>query len=126
MTFRQNFGFVGLTISSIVEFVVGVKLQLFPEFTGEYGHLKLAAIVFACNYLFGFLFWLVLYPNFFSPLRNIPGPRVGQLSFLAMTLLTDCSRLLVSPTRRSWSPSAPLATSLSTLPQSIRARTSST
>jgi hypothetical protein len=36
------------------------------------------ATILTINYAFGVVFWVLLYPIVFSPLRRIPGPKVSQ------------------------------------------------
>ncbi|KAL2177416.1 cytochrome P450 [Thermothelomyces heterothallicus CBS 202.75] len=67
------FGFPSLTLAAAVEFLVAIRL--FPDLVGSHGRLTLAAGAILVNYAFGLVFWAFLYPNFFSPLRRIRGPR---------------------------------------------------
>ncbi|KAL2150481.1 hypothetical protein VTH82DRAFT_7044 [Thermothelomyces myriococcoides] len=67
------FGFPSLTLAAAIEFLVAVRLL--PDLANTHGRFKLAAGVVLINYTFGLVFWAFLYPNFFSPLRRIRGPR---------------------------------------------------
>ena len=65
-----------LTLAAVLEATVAIKL--FPDYWGTQSHLHAVAIIMLINNAFGAVFWLLLYPRLFSPLRRIPGPRVGD------------------------------------------------
>ncbi|KAH7245502.1 cytochrome P450 [Fusarium tricinctum] len=66
-------GFPSLALAAIVESFLAIKL--FPEYYSNQSHLAAVATILAINYAFGAVFWLLLYPIVFSPLRRIPGPK---------------------------------------------------
>lgn len=70
----QLFGFPSLTLAAAVEALLAVRL--FPDYVSTYGRFTLVGGALLINYAFGLIFWAFLYPNFFSPLRHIRGPRV--------------------------------------------------
>jgi len=67
------FGFPSLTLAAAVQALVAIKL--FPSYYSERTHLATLVVMILANYGFGAVFWLFLYPRFFSPLRRIPGPK---------------------------------------------------
>ncbi|KAL2258596.1 hypothetical protein VTK26DRAFT_8057 [Humicola hyalothermophila] len=69
----QLFGLPSLTLAGAVESFVLIKL--YPEYQQSQNRLITVAGVMMVNYAFGLIFWAFLYPRFFSPLRNIPGPK---------------------------------------------------
>ncbi|KAL2194765.1 cytochrome P450 [Corynascus similis CBS 632.67] len=69
----QLFGFPSLTLAAAVEALLAVRL--FPDYVSTYGRFTLVGGALLINYAFGLIFWAFLYPNFFSPLRHIRGPR---------------------------------------------------
>lgn len=70
----QLFSFPSLALASAVEAFIALKF--FPEYWGPRGHLKAIGTLLAINNAFGVIFWTLLYPKLFSPLRRIPGPKV--------------------------------------------------
>ncbi|KAF5667213.1 cytochrome P-450 monooxygenase [Fusarium heterosporum] len=66
-------GFPSLTLAAVVESALAIKL--FPEYYSTQSHLAAVATILAINYVFGVVFWALLYPRVFSPLRRIPGPK---------------------------------------------------
>ncbi|CAJ0546993.1 Ff.00g016200.m01.CDS01 [Fusarium sp. VM40] len=66
-------GFPSLALAAVVESFLAIKL--FPDYYSNQSHLAAVATILAINYAFGALFWVVLYPIVFSPLRRIPGPK---------------------------------------------------
>ncbi|KAK3313349.1 cytochrome P450 [Apodospora peruviana] len=69
----QLFSFPSLTLWGVVESLAAIKL--FPDYYSSQSHLVTVAGIILINYAFGLVFWAVLYPRFFSPLRRIPGPK---------------------------------------------------
>ncbi|KAH6986514.1 cytochrome P450 [Ilyonectria sp. MPI-CAGE-AT-0026] len=69
----QLLSFSSLTLAATAEWLLAIKL--FPNYYSSQTHLASATLIFLVNYAFGIFFWAILYPNFFSPLRHIPGPR---------------------------------------------------
>lgn len=69
------FGFPSLTLAAIPESLLAIKL--FPDYYNSQSHLATVIAIIAVNYALGAFFWVVVYPNFLSPLRRIPGPRVS-------------------------------------------------
>ncbi|KAF5003170.1 hypothetical protein FDECE_10238 [Fusarium decemcellulare] len=65
--------FPNLTLAAIPESLLAIKL--FPDYYGSQSHIAAVATILLANYAFGILFWALLYPVLFSPLRRIPGPR---------------------------------------------------
>ena len=72
---EQILSLPGLTLAGIAESFLAIKL--FPDYYGSQSPLSFLGIVIIANYGFGLFFWLIIYPNFISPLRNLPGPRVS-------------------------------------------------
>lgn len=68
-------GFPSLALAAVVESFLAIKL--FPEYYSTQSHLAAVATILAINYAFGVVFWMLLYPIVFSPLRGIPGPKVS-------------------------------------------------
>jgi cytochrome P450 len=66
-------GFPSLTLAACIEGFFAIKL--FPNYYGSQSHLAYVATILLINYAFGVIFWVVLYPRLFSPLRRIPGPK---------------------------------------------------
>ncbi|KAH7187673.1 cytochrome P450 [Fusarium oxysporum] len=66
-------GFPSLTLAAVVESVLAIKL--FPNYYSTQSHLAAVATILLVNYAFGIVFWVLLYPVLFSPLRRIPGPK---------------------------------------------------
>ncbi|KAH8178060.1 cytochrome p450 domain-containing protein [Sarocladium implicatum] len=62
-----------LTLAAVLEAAVAIKF--FPDYWGTKSHLHAVAFIVLINNAFGAVFWLLLYPRLFSPLRRIPGPR---------------------------------------------------
>ncbi|KAF6528670.1 hypothetical protein HZS61_008972 [Fusarium oxysporum f. sp. conglutinans] len=73
-------GFPSLTLAAVVESVLAIKL--FPNYYSTQSHLAAVATILLVNYAFGIVFWVLLYPVLFSPLRRIPGPKASEISFL--------------------------------------------
>lgn len=73
---EQILSFPGLTLAGIAESFLAIKL--FPEYYSSQSHLSAVGFILLANYGFGLFFWLLIYPNFLSPLRNLPGPRVSR------------------------------------------------
>ncbi|EXL39413.1 hypothetical protein FOCG_17985 [Fusarium oxysporum f. sp. radicis-lycopersici 26381] len=73
-------GFPSLTLAAVVESVFAIKL--FPNYYSTQSHLAAVATILLVNYAFGIVFWVLLYPVLFSPLRRIPGPKASEISFL--------------------------------------------
>lgn len=70
------FSLPGLTIAGAVEYLVIVKLL--PDYFGlQVGFTAIVGTILV-NYVLGIVFWALLYPNVFSPLRRIPGPKVSE------------------------------------------------
>lgn len=69
----QLFSFPSLTLWGVVESLIAIKL--FPTYYSSQSHLSTVAGILAINYVFGAIFWVILYPRVFSPLRKIPGPK---------------------------------------------------
>lgn len=74
------FGFPSLTLAAAIESFLAIKL--FPDYYSTKSHLTAVGTILLVNYAFGVLFWAVLYPVLFSPLRRIPGPKVRSQSYL--------------------------------------------
>ncbi|EWZ29180.1 cytochrome P450 [Fusarium oxysporum Fo47] len=66
-------GFSNLTLAAVVESFVAIKL--FPNYYSTQSHLVAVATILLVNYALGVVFWVLLYPLLFSPLRRIPGPK---------------------------------------------------
>ncbi|KAF4998636.1 hypothetical protein FGRMN_2962 [Fusarium graminum] len=77
-------GFPSLTLAAVVESALAIKL--FPEYYSTQSHLAAVATILAINYVFGVVFWALLYPRVFSPLRRIPGPK-AHVSAVHRTLV---------------------------------------
>lgn len=73
---EQTLSFPGLTLAGIAESFLAIKL--FPEYYSSQSHLSVVGLILLANYSFGLFFWGLIYPNFFSPLRHLPGPRVSR------------------------------------------------
>ncbi|EAQ84346.1 hypothetical protein CHGG_08360 [Chaetomium globosum CBS 148.51] len=67
------FSLPGLTIAGAVEYLVIVKLL--PDYFGLQDGFTAIVGTILVNYVLGIVFWALLYPNVFSPLRRIPGPK---------------------------------------------------
>lgn len=78
----QLFSFQSVTLIAAVEWFLAIKV-LPGYYDTQKTHLATAGVVFAVNYAFYGLFWLLLYPRLLSPLRHLPGPRVS-LPFVAL------------------------------------------
>ncbi|KAG9258421.1 cytochrome P450 [Emericellopsis atlantica] len=70
---RQIFSIPGLTVAALAQSLLAIKL--FPTYYSSESHLRTVALIFLANYAFGAIFWIFLYPNFFSPLRHLPGQK---------------------------------------------------
>ena len=70
----QLFSFPSLTLWGVVESLIAIKL--FPTYYSSESHLSTVAGILVINYVFGAIFWVILYPRVFGPLRKIPGPKV--------------------------------------------------
>lgn len=70
----QLFSFPSLTLASAIEALLAIRF--FPEYWGSKSNLKAIGTILAINNAFGVIFWTLLYPKLFSPLRGIPGPKV--------------------------------------------------
>ena len=70
------FSLPSLTLAGVAEFLLIIKL--FPCYYSPQSRLAAVVGIILVNYAFGIIFWALLYPNFFSPLRRIPGPRVSD------------------------------------------------
>jgi cytochrome P450 len=81
------FGFPSLTLAAAVESLLVIKL--FPDYLRSHGRLIPVVGALLVNYVFGILFWAFLYPNFFSPLRRIRGPRVSGVLFTCLRESAD-------------------------------------
>ncbi|MBE3047389.1 hypothetical protein IMZ48_33725 [Candidatus Bathyarchaeota archaeon] len=68
------FSFPSLTLAAAVVALVAIKL--YPDYWSPQGYLKALGTIIAINNAFGVIFWAILYPRLFSPLRRIPGPKV--------------------------------------------------
>ena len=64
-----------LTIAGAAECLLVIRL--FPDCFSSHNHITAIVGTIMVNYAFGFIFWALLYPNLFSPLRRLPGPRVS-------------------------------------------------
>ncbi|CAH0052247.1 unnamed protein product [Clonostachys solani] len=69
----QLFSLPSLTLAAAAESFLAIRL--FPNYYGTQSHLATVATILLINYAFGLVFWTLLYPILFSPLRRIPGPR---------------------------------------------------
>jgi hypothetical protein len=77
MTIASNiFSFPGLTVAATAQFLLAIKLL--PRYYESETHLALLGVIFSVNYAIGVLYWALLYPMLFSPLRHIPGPKVSD------------------------------------------------
>ncbi|CAF3541908.1 unnamed protein product [Fusarium graminearum] len=65
--------FPSLTLAACIEGFFAIKL--FPNYYSTQSHLAAVVTILLINYAFGVVFWAVLYPRLFSPLRRIPGPK---------------------------------------------------
>ncbi|KAL2130253.1 hypothetical protein VTI74DRAFT_6692 [Chaetomium olivicolor] len=74
----------GLTIAGAVEYLL--VMRLLPDYFSSHNRFTAVACTILVNYAFGIIFWAFLYPNLFSPLRRIPGPR-AVFSAVYRTLL---------------------------------------
>jgi hypothetical protein len=70
------FSLPSLTIAGAVEYFVVIRL--WPEYLGSHSRFTAVIGTILANYVFGIIFWALLYPNLISPLRRIPGPRVSE------------------------------------------------
>jgi hypothetical protein len=68
-------GFPSLTLAAVAEAFLAIKI--FPDYYGTRSHLAAVGTILCANYVFGLIFWTILYPRLFSPLRRIPGPKVS-------------------------------------------------
>jgi cytochrome P450 len=73
------FSLPGLTIAGAAEYFLVVKL--WPEYFSSQTRFIAIVGTILVNYAFGIIFWVFLYPNLFSPLRRLPGPRVSQTAW---------------------------------------------
>lgn len=71
----QVFGLQSFMFGAAVESLVAIKLL--PSYYSSQNHLSTVAVIFVANLAFYSFFWVLVYPNFLSPLRRIPGPRVS-------------------------------------------------
>ncbi|KAI0487501.1 cytochrome P450 [Xylaria cf. heliscus] len=73
----QIFGFPSLTLVATVEslLVINFYADKFPKIFNLNTHLDIAAVIFLVNYVFAAVFWGLIYPRLFSPLRHLDGPR---------------------------------------------------
>ncbi|KAL6915016.1 hypothetical protein FSST1_012776 [Fusarium sambucinum] len=62
-----------LTLAACIEGFFAIKL--FPNYYSSQSHLAAVVTILLINYAFGVIFWVLLYPRLFSPLRRIPGPK---------------------------------------------------
>ncbi|WXC67453.1 hypothetical protein SNK03_013246 [Fusarium graminearum] len=65
--------FPSLTLAACIEGFFAIKF--FPNYYSTQSHLAAVVTILLINYAFGVVFWAVLYPRLFSPLRRIPGPK---------------------------------------------------
>ncbi|XEV07402.1 hypothetical protein FSHL1_012689 [Fusarium sambucinum] len=65
--------FPSLTLAACIEGFFAIKL--FPNYYSSQSHLTAVVTILLINYAFGVIFWVLLYPRLFSPLRRIPGPK---------------------------------------------------
>lgn len=70
------FSLPGLTIAGAAEYLVIVKFL--PNYFSLHDRYTAVIGTILVNYAFGIIFWALLYPNFFSPLRRISGPKVSE------------------------------------------------
>ncbi|KAI8623353.1 cytochrome P450 [Xylariaceae sp. FL1651] len=84
----QTFSLRSLTLAAATESLLVIKLfaDSFPKVFNTESRLAPVALIFVANYTLGALFWGLLYPRFFSPLRHIPGPR-SLISLVNKTLI---------------------------------------
>lgn len=99
----QLFSFPSLTLAGAVEAFIAIKF--FPEYWGPKGHLSAIGTLLAINNAFGVVFWTLLYPRLFSPLRRIPGPKVmfsppGASFHPGPLTRFSCRRSSATPTAR--------------------------
>lgn len=64
-----------LTLAAAIQWLLALILA--PDRVDSYSHLWFMASILLLNYSFGIVFWLLLYPLLFNPLRHLPGPRVS-------------------------------------------------
>jgi hypothetical protein len=88
----QLFGFPSLTLAGVVESFLAIKL--FPDYYSSQSHIRTVVGIILANYAFGLVFWAILYPRLFSPLRRIPGPKVRDAHHHERSQLT---LLLIRP-----------------------------
>ncbi|KPM40507.1 hypothetical protein AK830_g6038 [Neonectria ditissima] len=69
----ELFSLPSLTLAAAVEALLAI--HMFPSYYSSRSHIAAVFIILSANYAFGAVFWLLLYPVFFSPLRHIRGPR---------------------------------------------------
>jgi hypothetical protein len=74
----QLFSLPSLTLAAAAESFLAIRL--FPDYYGTQSHLATVATILLINYAFGLVFWTLLYPRLFSPLRRIPGPKVSYFA----------------------------------------------
>ncbi|KAK4038486.1 cytochrome P450 [Parachaetomium inaequale] len=67
------FSLPSLTIAGAVECFLAIRL--FPDYFDSHSRFAAAVGTILLNYVFGVIFWALLYPNLLSPLRQIHGPR---------------------------------------------------
>lgn len=81
--FAQALSLPGLTLAAAIESLVAIKffrestVDSLPSYLNFGSHLGPVAVIFLANILFGAVYWGILYPKLFSPLRHIHGPRVS-------------------------------------------------
>ncbi|KAI0536824.1 cytochrome P450 [Xylaria digitata] len=73
----QIFSLPSLTLVAAVESSLAIKFyaDYFSRFLNLNAHLEIVAVIFFANYAFAALFWGLIYPKRFSPLRHLHGPR---------------------------------------------------
>lgn len=70
------FSLPSLTIAGLAEYFLVIKL--WPDYLSAHSRFTAVLGTILVNYAFGIIFWVILYPNLFSPLRRLPGPRVSE------------------------------------------------
>ncbi|KAI1749331.1 cytochrome P450 [Xylaria castorea] len=73
----QIFSFPNLTLAAAAESLLVIKFyaDAFSKVFNLSSHLGITAVIFLANYAFAALFWGLMYPRLFSPLRHLDGPR---------------------------------------------------
>ncbi|KAI0419671.1 cytochrome P450 [Xylaria grammica] len=73
----QIFSLPSLTLAATVESSLVIKFfgDSFSRVFNLNTHLGIVAVIFFANYAFALLFWGLVYPKLFSPLRHLHGPR---------------------------------------------------